>query len=215
MPHKNILKVGGKPLICYSIEVGLAAVKNGTLDELVVSTDDQEIAEISLQSGVSVPFLRPASLSGDHAKSVDVMIHAYQYYVEQGRKFDAIMLLQPTAPLRTASDIDGAIDVFLRSGASSLISCYREEYISDLVSYHKAVDMAVALNSRHNSGGRRQDEPDLYVRNGAIYITNAERMMQEHTVFGNSPAMYVMPKERSVNIDTMDDVEYLEWILSK
>lgn len=215
VPRKNIIDIKGKPLICYSIEAGLEAKREGIVDEVVVSTDDIEIAEVSKAAGADVPFLRPAYLSNDTAKSVDVMIHAYEFYKAQGKDFDTILLLQPTTPLRTAVDIGEALTIFQESKASSLISCYKEEYICDLVSYHKEGCMAIALNAKHNGGGRRQDLQDLYVRNGAIYITSVNQMLTNHRVFDDVPAMYVMPKDRSVNIDCMDDVEMLRWKLLK
>lgn len=215
VPRKNIIDIKGKPLICYSIEAGLDAKKRGLIEEVVVSTDDEEIANISRKAGADVPFMRPDYLSNDTAKSVDAMIHAYQFYLENGREFDTILLLQPTTPLRTVDDIENALGIYETQQVSSLISCYKEEYICDLVSYHKEGDMAIALNEKHNGGGRRQDLPDLYVRNGAIYITSVEQMIKNHRVFDDVPAMYVMPKERSVNIDCMDDVEMLRWKLSR
>lgn len=215
VPYKNIISIKEKPLICYTIEVGLSAQRDGYIDELIVSTDDEEIAEISRVSGAKVPFLRPDYLSNDTAKSVDVMIHAYQFYNEKGHDFDTILLLQPTTPLRTVDDIKNALDIYKTTGATSLISCYREEYICDLVSYYREGNYAVPLNKNHNGGGRRQDLPDLYVRNGVIYITSVDQMQKNHKVFDDFPAMYVMPKERSINIDCMDDVEFLRWKLSK
>lgn len=215
VPHKNIISINDKPLICYTIEAGMAAMNSGYIDELVVSTDDEETAEISKAAGAKVPFMRPDYLSNDTAKSVDVMIHAYQFYADQGYKFDTILLLQPTTPLRTADDIKSALDIYGSAETTSLISCYREEYICDLVSYHKDGNLAVPLNKNHNGGGRRQDLPDLYVRNGAIYITSVDQMLKNHRVFDDLPAMYVMPKERSINVDCMDDVELLRWKLSR
>lgn len=215
VPRKNILDIKGKPLIWYSIEAGLEAKKRGIIDELIVSTDDEEIAEISKKAGANVPFIRPDYLSNDTAKSVDVMIHAYGYYKELGNEFDTILLLQPTTPLRTVDDINTAMQIYENSKASSLISCYKEEYICDLVSYHKEGEFAIALNPKHNGGGRRQELPDLYVRNGAIYITSVEQMISNNRVFDDVPAMYVMSKENSINIDCMDDVELLRWKLSK
>ena len=215
VPRKNIIDIMGKPLICYSIEAGLEAKQKGIIDELVVSTDDAEIAEISKAAGADVPFMRPDYLSSDTAKSVDAMIHAYEFYKEQGKDFDTILLLQPTTPLRTAEDISNALEIYEHQKVTSLISCYREEYICDLVSYHKEGELAIALNEKHNGGGRRQELPDLYVRNGAIYITSVTQMIENHRVFDDVPAMYVMPKDRSVNIDCMDDVEMLRWKLSK
>ena len=215
VPRKNIIDIKGKPLICYSIEAGLAAKEAGVVDRVLVSTDDEEIADISRNAGADVPFLRPDYLGNDTAKSVDVMIHAYEFCKTAGDEYDTILLLQPTTPLRTAEDISNALAIYEKSGATSLISCYREEYICDLVSYHKKGDFAVALNEKHNGGGRRQDLPDLYVRNGAIYITSVDQMINNHRVFDDMPAMYIMPKERSINIDCMDDVEMLRWKLSK
>lgn len=215
VPHKNILDINGKPLIGYSIEVGLQAKQMGYIDEVIVSTDDEEIANISKKWGANVPFLRPDYLSNDTAKSVDVMIHAYEFYKDQGIEYDALLLLQPTTPLRTVEDIKESLEIFENEKVSSLISCYKEEYICDLVSYHKDGNLAIALNEKHNGGGRRQELPDLYVRNGAIYITSVEQMMNNKRVFDDVPAMYVMPKDRSVNIDCMDDVEMLRWKLSK
>ncbi|MBO4389011.1 MAG: acylneuraminate cytidylyltransferase family protein [Spirochaetales bacterium] len=215
VPRKNIIDIQGKPLISYSIEAGLGAKQAGLIDELVVSTDDQEIADISIRFGASVPFLRPDYLSNDTAKSVDVMIHAYEFYKDRGRCFDTILLLQPTTPLRTVSDIRSALKLFEEQSVTSLISCYREEYICDLVTYHKRGNLAIALNNGHNKGARRQELEDLYVRNGAIYITTVDQMIRNHRVFDDVPAMYVMPKDRSVNIDCMDDVEMLRWKLSK
>lgn len=215
VPHKNILDINGMPLIGYSIEVGLAAKEKGYVDEVIVSTDDEEIANISRNMGGNVPFLRPDYLSNDTAKSVDVMIHAYEFYVNQGIEYDTILLLQPTTPLRSVEDIKSALEIYEKTSAKSLISCYREEYICDLVSYHKDGDMAIALNENHNSGVRRQELPDVYVRNGAIYITSVDYMLKERKVFDEKPAMYVMAKDKSVNIDCMDDVEMLRWKLSK
>ncbi len=215
IPHKNIINVMGKPLINYTIEPGLEAKKAGIIKELIVSTDDEKIAEISRKAGAEVPFIRPNYLSNDTARSVDVMIHAYEFYKNKGRHFDAMILLQPTTPLRNYSDIRDAVKLFTEEKQTSLISCYKEEYICDLVSYHKEGKYAIALNKLHNGGGRRQDSPDIYVRNGAIYITTTAQMMKNHRVFDNVPIMYVMPKERSVNIDCIDDLEMLEWKLSK
>ncbi len=215
VPRKNIIDIAGKPLIAYTIEEGLKAQKRGIIQEVIVSTDDDEIAGISKTYGALVPFIRPDYLSNDNAKSVDVMIHAYEFFKKQNEVFDTILLLQPTTPLRTCEDINNSLKIYEKKKVSSLISCYKEEYICELVSYHKNGDMAIPLNDAHNKGVRRQELEELYVRNGAIYITSVDQMIQNHRVFDDIPAMYVMPKERSVNIDCMDDVELLRWKLSK
>ena len=215
VPHKNIIPICGEPLIGYTIKPALEALKLGVIDKLIVSTDDEEIANVSKTLGAEVPFMRPDYLSSDTAKSVDVMIHAVDFYKEQGFDYDTVLLLQPTAPLRSVEDIVESLRLFEKQGTTSLISCYKEEYISDAVTYYKEGDLAIALNPNHNKGIRRQEEKEKFVRNGAIYITTVKQMKNNHRVFDDVPAMYVMPKERSVNIDTIDDVELLEWRLSR
>ena len=215
IPHKNIIDIAGKPLIAYTIETGLEGKKRGYIDEVIVSTDDHYIAEISKEYGASVPFIRPGYLSSDTAKSVDVMIHAYEFYKEIGIQYDTILLLQPTTPFRTAEDVGFSLELFKKEKASSLISCYKEEYICDYVAYHKQGNLAMALNEGHNKGTRRQELEDLYIRNGAIYITSVDQMMENHRVFDDVPAMYVMPKDRSINIDCMEDVERARWMISR
>lgn len=215
IPRKNIMDVGGKPLINYSIEAGLEAIARGDIDRLIVSTDDEEIAEIARTAGADVPFLRPAEYAKDQAKSVDVMIHAYEYCRESGEEYDAILLLQPTSPLRTAEDIHNAIEIYQNSEAKSLISVCKEENFSEYVAYHKKGSMAQPLSNLHNKGIRRQEVEDIYIRNGAVYITDIQYMLENHFVISDMPAMYEMPKERSTNIDTIDDVEELKWRLSE
>lgn len=215
VPRKNIYPVCGKPLICYSIEPALEAVKMGLIDRLIVSTDDEEIAEISRQSGAEVPFMRPDYLSSDKAKSVDFMIHAYEFFKEKGDVYDTILLLQPTSPQRTTEDINNSINLFARLGVTSLVSCYKEESVSEYNSYHIEGNLAIPLHEDHNKGKRRQDLPDLYVRNGAIFITTVKQMITNHRVIDDVPAIYVMPRDRSINIDCMDDIELFQWKLSK
>ena len=215
IPHKNIIEIVGKPLINYTIEPALEAKKEKIIDELIVSTDDQEIAKVSKAAGADIPFMRPDYLANDRAKSIDVVIHAVHFYIDQGITCDNVILLQPTAPLRTKEDIADAIKIYEKTGADSLISCYKEDYVCDLVSYHRKGDMGAPINPNHNKGIRRQELEELYVRNGAIYIIRTEYLLREKNLISDTPAIYVMPKERSVNIDTMYDMRLLEWILRK
>gem|GEM_PF-434123 len=242
IPNKNIISVGGKPLIAYSIEVarevlgagvnaevgadvnaavgaavsaGLnAAVSAGLSGEMVVSTDSERIADIAREWGGNVPFLRPDEISGDSAKSVEFLLHAVDYYEKQGRLFDATILLQPTTPLRTAQDVLQAVRLYESVGRSSLFSAFEENHICDLVSYRKRGDIAIPQNPLHNAGVRRQEHEAIYVRNGAVYITDIEFMRREQKVMCDEPALYVMPKNRSVNLDTPEDLELLQWIVA-
>lgn len=215
IPRKNIYPINGKPLIAYSIEAAVEAKKSGCIDRVIVSTEDREIAELSLKYGAEVPFMRPDELASDQSKSVDCMIHAVQYYKSIGEEYDDIVLLQPTSPMRQAQDIAAAIEVYENAKVDSLVSCYREESISQYNSYHLSGLIGKALDREHNLGKRRQDIEPLYVRNGAIFITNVRYMLRTRLVICDTPAVYVMPKERSVNIDTLFDMRQVEWLLGK
>ena len=213
--HKNIYEVGGKPLIAYTIEEALKAKECGSICDVVVTTDDSDIAEVSKKLGASVPFLRPAEISKDTSKSVDCMIHAFKFFRDQGILYDAIMLLQPTSPLRIADDIIKSAEAYENGNCDSLISCYLEESISEYNSYHIRNGETVPLNVNHNKGKRRQDIEPLFVRNGAIFITDVNFMLETQLVIGEKPLIFIMPRERSANIDTYYDMQEAEWVLSR
>lgn len=210
---KNILKIQNRYLIEYSITPALDLVREGIIDKLILSTDSEKIAHIGRSLGIEVPYLRPAAISGDKAKSIAYVLHAIEYFKHTGVDFDAVIILQPTCPLRDKSDIQNAISLFECGGANSLITCYCEEYINDLVIYHKKNNLAQPIHSDHNKGVRRQDLEPLYIRNGAIYITQVEYLIHYKRIIADLPLMYVMPKYKSVNLDTLDDLYFLERIL--
>jgi CMP-N-acetylneuraminic acid synthetase len=215
VPKKNIATINQHPLIEYTINPAMKAKELNYLDDVVVSTDSQEIADIAKQAGASVPFLRPEQYATDQAKSIDVMLHALDFFKNQNVFYESILLLQPTTPLRLLDDIIESIKIFKKSQADSLISCYLEEYICDMVMYQKNNLLAKPLNTDHNKGIRRQELEDIYVRNGAIYITNVDYLRKNRVIMSDCPAMYVMPRDRSVNIDTKDDLELVKWKLSR
>ena len=213
IPHKNIVDVGGKPLIAYSIQAARQALAGGVQGDMVVSTDDLDIARIAEAYGGNVPFSRPADISDDNAKSIEFLTHALDFYASRNRFFEATILLQPTSPLRTVQDILQAVDLYESTGQPSLISAYREDYICDLVSYRQRGNIAEAVSPLHNAGIRRQEHEKLYVRNGAIYITSVAYLQQARQLICDTPALYVMPKSRSINVDTLEDLELLRWYL--
>lgn len=212
---KNIIEVCGKPLIDYTIRPVLELVAEGIVDTCIVSTDDTEIADVSKTIGADVPFLRPAELSTDNAKSIDLMLHAIDFYEKKNINFDAVILLQPTCPLRTREDILEAINIFNSNNEDSLISVYKEEYINDLVMYKRNGNHGVPFSDQHNKGVRRQDHGASYVRNGAIYITTVEYLKTKKMIISDIPLIYEMPKERSMNIDTESDLNLLRNILCR
>ncbi|MDP1510222.1 acylneuraminate cytidylyltransferase family protein [Paenibacillus sp. CMAA1739] len=212
LPGKNIRLLHDKPLIQYSIE---AALNSGCVDEVAVTTDSEDIARVSSQAGAAVPFIRPAQLATDVAKSIDVLKHAVEFY-EQTRNqyFDVIMLLQPTSPLRNALDIKEAYTLFLNHQADSLQSVtlsgvqpylLREMDNGKLMSYLKD-------EKKHL---RRQDLKELYALNGAIYIVKRDLLMNSDTLVGPHNCGYVMPRERSVDIDDEFDLKMAEFFWSE
>jgi CMP-N,N'-diacetyllegionaminic acid synthase len=214
IPNKNIIDIKGKPLIAYSIIPALQMLEEQLIDKLIVSTDSNEIGQIAKNYGADFPFLRPDDIAGDKAKSIDLITHALEFYKQQGEIFDAVMLLQPTSPLRTNDDLKNALKLFKENINDSLISAYEEEYINDLVMYKQSDDgkTSIPLNSNHNKGVRRQDHGATYVRNGCIYISSVE-LLNKGFVIGEQPLLYIMPKSKSINLDTIEDVEILKRVL--
>ena len=214
IPKKNIIDVRGKPLIAYSIEPAIEAMELGLIDKVIVSTDSIEIADISKKYGAEIPFLRPDDISGDKAKSIEFIEHALSFYKNLGINYDAVLLLQPTSPLRTLEDLISALKLFVESNNDSLISAYEEEYINDLVIYKLSEDgkTSIPVNQLHNKGVRRQEHGSLYVRNGCIYISSTE-LISKGYVIGAAPLMYTMDKNKSVNVDTLEDLELLRKLL--
>ncbi len=213
VPGKNIKLLAGKPLIAYSIE----AAKQSHLSKVIVSTDDESIEEIALRFGAEVPFLRPADLASDTAKSLEVAKHAL-IAMEQidGVRYDAIMLLQPTAPFRSTSDIDNALELLSKNPhADSVIS------VVDVEGHHPA-RMKYIENGRlvdppfceaYENQNRQELQP-MYIRNGAIYLTKRDTLLSG-SYKGKSCMALVMPQHRSCNIDTLHDFDYAEWVYNK
>ncbi|MCC6818889.1 MAG: acylneuraminate cytidylyltransferase family protein [Bacteroidia bacterium] len=214
IPGKNIIDVCGKPLIAYSIIPALNVLEKGLVQKVIVSTDSEEIAAVAKSYGADVPFLRPDNISGDKAKSVEFILHAINYFEELGEFFDAVLLLQPTSPLRTEDDLTQAINLYRESKNDSLISAFEEEYINDLVIYKMGPDgkTSIPVSPLHNKGVRRQDHGSTYVRNGCIYISSIN-LIKAGYVIGEQPLMYVMDKNKSVNVDTLEDLELLRKLL--
>jgi N-acylneuraminate cytidylyltransferase len=213
VPRKNVRLLGGRPLIAWSIDAALAATGP---TRVVVSTDDDEIAAVAEQLGADVPFVRPAHLASDTASGLENAQHALAAVEEiEGEPYDALLLLQPTAPFRTAADIDGAVSLLAATGADSVIS------VVDVGGHHPArmkyldgdrlVDPPFC-EERENQN--RQELPPMYIRNGAIYLTRAA-VLRAGSFKGDDCRAWIMPPERSVNIDTPADFELAEWTIGR
>lgn len=210
VPNKNIVMLCGRPLIAYTLE---AAARASHLDRCIVSTDAEEIAAVCRAHGGEVPFLRPKELAADDTPTLPVVLHALETL---GESYDAVMVLQPTSPLRTSQDIDAAISLLdANPVADSVISVVkvgdhhpaRMKYLED----GYLVDPSFA---EAHEGQRRQDLLPLYLRNGAIYLTRTRVLLDQKTFKGRRSLAYVMPEERSVNIDGPFDLWVAEAALT-
>ena len=215
IPFKNIVDLCNKPLIAYTIEAVLELKIKNLISDFIVSTDCKEIADVAKNYGAEVPFLRPKKIAEDKAKSVDYVLNSINYYEGIGIKFDAVLILQPTSPLKSFKDIEKSIEIFNKNEKDSLISAYREETINKMIMYRKENDVAIPLNNEHNKGIRRQDYGSVYIRNGAIYITSVEYLKKERKIISDIPLIYEMSKKRSINIDTYEDLELVRNLLCK
>lgn len=209
LPGKNIRLLGGKPLIVHTIE---CALKSNSITRVVISTDSTEIANISLKYGAEVPFLRPDYLATDNAKAID----NYKYTIRRlseiyNEEIDSFVVLQPTSPLRIPQDIDNAISLFNNKNADSVIS-YTEE--AHPISWHKFLDDTGRLiNIFDDTIANRQELRKSYYPNGAIYVF--KRSIIEHDLYyTNKTFAYVMPRNRSIDIDYIEDFQYAEFLLS-
>lgn len=212
IPKKNIRKLAGRPLISYTIDAALSA---STLDKVIVSTDDRRIAKLAKASGVNVPFMRPRYLAQDTAAMEPVAQHAVEMIEKlDGCKVDIIVLLQPTSPLRIAADIDSAVRKILASKADSVVGVCKLEYLCQpcLVKSLKGDKIYPYLRSKM-AYYSRQEMPNLYRLNGALYVVRRETLMEKGTFFGKDTRALIMDYGRSIDIDTKLDFKLAEFII--
>ncbi len=201
VPGKNIMMIGGRPLLQWSIDAARAA---RYIDRLILSSDDAAIIEVARKGGCDVPFVRDAALATDAASSVDVMADALQ----RVPGYDIVVLLQPTSPLRTGKDIDGAIALLMDSKAPACVSV-REAEEHPYWMFKLSVDGKLTRFAEPDGGmpQRRQDLPPAWCLNGAVYAANAEWFLRNRTFLSPETVAFPMPAERSVDVDTFEDIE--------
>ena len=214
IPGKNIKLLGGKPLIQYAIQ---EALKCKLIDKVVVSTDSKKIADISLSLGAEVPFIRPAHLADDCSPTIDTVVHCLQFYQELGEGFDAVCLLQTTHPFRTSKDIESSIVKFKKDSADSLISVISvpHEFNPHWVYVKDSIGNLRIATGEKKIISRRQDLPDAFVRNGAIYITKSSVLLEENSLYGDRISAYKMSSTDHVNLDTLDDWRKAKLIINR
>ncbi len=208
LPGKNCKILRGKPLIAYT-------KRAKSLSRVIVTTDSREIAEIAREYGAETPFLRPAHLAKDNSMAMDAYIHAIEFLEkEEGIQTEKFVVLLPTAPLRDEKDIDEAVEIFKKQRADALVSV-------------KVADIPPSLYFRMNAMGRifnggfgsakpvdnRQMEETFYIPNGAIYILDYRWLKEKRTYYSDNTIPYIMPKEKSVDVDDAIDFSFVEFLM--
>jgi len=211
LPKKNILPLCGKPLVAYSIE---AALNSNAVDGVYVSTDDEEVVSIAQSYGAEVPFLRPDYLGRDTASTEDVCEHMLEF-LERKSSLDtsSFVLLQPTSPLRTAQHIDGAVSVFKKKNADSVVSVSEFEHP---VSWALSVENEILTPCFSEELKKRSQDCALrYHPNGAVFVFDTAFFRKRVGRYGKRTFPYVMNRNSSVDIDTKFDFEYAEFLVRR
>ena len=207
---KNIRELAGKPLMAYTIE---AALESGEFDEVMVSTDSELYADIARSAGAAVPFLRSEATATDSASSWDMVEEVLMNYSKAGRSFDTFCLLQPTSPLRNADDIKAAYELYRSKAECAVVSVCEAEH-SPLWCGHLPENREFVGFIDRESMQQRQAGGKFYRLNGAIYIVDTAKFAEDRYLYHEGSFAYVMPQERSVDIDTELDFKYAELILA-
>jgi CMP-N,N'-diacetyllegionaminic acid synthase len=211
--RKNIRLLAGKPLIQWTIEAGL---KSNAIDNLIISTDDIQIAEIAKKCGGDVPFIRPKKLATDSSNSYEVLNHAYETLKKQGDDYSYIMMLQPTSPLRTSFHIDNASAFLEKKRADGVIGVTQ---LNHPLEWTNTLTPSFEMDSfidDYDVSKQSQNFPKRYTLNGAIYITNIDRMnLEKSHIYGRSMYAFVMDEQDSIDIDTEFDFEIADYLMSK
>ncbi len=214
VPRKNIRLLGGKPLLAYTIQSALAAKR---LTKVILSTDDEEIAEIGRGYGVETPFLRPAELAKDETPMLPVVKHAMNWMEDSGERFDAVCLLQPTNPLRRAQDVDGCIELLIERNADAVVTVLPvpPEHHPFWVYFENETGALRLSNGEETPVPRRQELPPAFHREGSVYVTRRNVVMKDNSLYGKRLVGYPLDRDRSVNIDNAADWERAEGLISK
>ena len=203
LPGKNILSLAGIPLITHTINAALEAESVG---RLIVSTDDEAIATVARESGAEVPFLRPAALSDDTASGVDACLHALGYANDSlDYHPELVVYLQPTSPMRSAADIDAAVKLLHDRNADSVVSV---KAVTEYPQWMKKMDGEQRISPLFEEleiTAARQNLEKSYILNGAIYLSTTEALLKHRNFYGSDTRGYLMPEERSIDIDTLND----------
>lgn len=211
--NKNIVKLGNKPLISWTIET---AIKSKKITDLVLSTDSKKIANIGKKYGVQVPFIRPKKFAKDNSSSVDAIEHAVNFLKNKGLNYDYVLLLEPTSPLRDYKDIDNSIDKIFSKNYDSLASVSKlEAFHPDFLYKKNKIGFLSPFRKSKKKYIRRQDLEPIYFLEGSIYISKITTLMKKRTFYHNKTIGIEMPKWKSIEIDDKIDLVHTEAIIKK
>ena len=213
VPRKNLREVGGKPLIVHAIDT---ARRCASVGRIVVSTDNAEIADAARRAGAEVPFLRPSDLGADDTPDLPVLEHALRELARNGYHPFAVVWLRPTSPLRTPDDVDAAVELLRRTGADSVRSVCLTEHHPYWMKVLEDDRLRPLLPDRDDAAyPRRQLLPDVYRLNGAIEVIRCDRLaVRSGSMYGADVRGYVMPRERSIDVDDEADLDLLECLMA-
>ena len=206
IPRKNIKPLCGRPLIHYSIDVARAVAPDS---RIIVSTDDDEIRAVAEATGLPVNYRRPASLGGDRVGSREVILDAMDWADREGIEYDCVLLLQPTSPMRTVGDVEGCLNLYTPE-VDMVVSVTEAACNPYYDCFETAADGTLHVSKGEGSYTRRQDAPEAWQYNGAVYVINPTSIRQ--MALGEFPRRipYAMPRSRSVDLDTP-----LDWIITE
>jgi CMP-N,N'-diacetyllegionaminic acid synthase len=211
LPGKNIKMLCGMPLIAHTIE---QAKKSDYIDRVIVSTEDEAIAQISLEYGAEVPFIRPLELAGDSVATVDVLLHAIHWLESKQYLFDILVLLHTTTPMRSVEDIDHSIALLVEEKVDNIFSvteAHRNPYFN-MVEINKN---GYATLAKQGNFTTRQAAPSVYDMNSSIYVWWKEILKQKKRIFLDKTKIYVMPKDRSIDIDDPMDFKIADMMMAE
>lgn len=214
IPGKNLVPLAGKPLLAHTVEAGL---KSRRLTRLVLTTDDERIAQAGRALGAEVPFPRPAELARDDTPALPVIQHALGWLEDRGWRTDVVVYLQPTSPLRRAAHIDAAVDRLLSERADTVVSVLPVPHQFNPASVMLLKDGCLQPflpELAHLL--RRQDKPEVFARNGpAVLACTRAVIMEQGRLYGQRTLPLIMTPEESFDIDTPFDLELVEWLLAR
>ena len=210
--RKNLSLISNQPLIGFSIE---AAIKSRLIDRVIVSSDDDEIIKVAKSFGAEVPFKRPDEISSDKTAMIDVLKHAVNFLFEKNEVIEAIVLLQPTSPLRTEKHIDDSIAIFRKSNPSSVVSVVEVPHQYNPYSVYSLNANGELNPFNEKKFNRRQEKQIFYARNGPAILVVKPSTILNNELYGPSCLPYFMKKEDSLDIDTKEDLNEARFRLGK